>query len=399
MIRRFTKLLALGLAVAAMPVHAQSLEEREAEEARLRQAFKDGVAVVVEDLNRGSFDRFVDAIDKDDMLERIFGIRLIDPRAKRDFRDSMKEDDRFTGFIQSQFAMEGAEGIKARLLIVESRGDRGRAVVRYDMPYFQVNYHDYELRLDGKGRLVIVDWVDYYWGHRFSDRMGLTMIQRQPNKNAVRKLIDFPSVREQQVFQVIEVLKATRDRDFNRYFEIVDTLSEDLKRQRVVVKVGIDGTRQVRARRAQQRVLRMIDQYFPEDPLYSTALLDLYFPAREYQKAYDALIRLEDALDVENDGVMQARLSSAALVLGRAEDAIALAESSVTAEPDLELGWWAVLRSQVAARQYDQAVNALTKLEGDFGHSLGPDALGKDPSMQEFARSEQYRKWFEGRSS
>jgi hypothetical protein len=333
------------------------------------------------------------------MLERIFGIRLIDPRAKRDFRESMKEDERFAGFMQSQFAMEAAEGIKARLLIVESRGDRGRAVVRYDMPYFQVNYHDYDLRLDDKGRLVIVDWTDYYWGHRFSDRMGLTMIQRQPNKNAVRKLIDFPSVREQQVFQVIEVLKATRDRDFNRYFEVVDTLSADLKRQRVVVKVGIDGTRQARARRAQQRVLKMIDEYFPEDPLYSTALLDLYFPAREYQKAYDALIRLQDALDVENDGVMQARLSSAALVLGRAEDAIAFAESSVAAEPDLELGWWAVLRSQVAARQYDQAVNALTRLEGDFGHSLGPDALGKDPAMQEFARSEQYRQWFEGRSS
>lgn len=399
MFRRISQLLVLGLAIAAMPAHAQSLEEREAEEARLRQAFQDGVAGVVEDLNRGSFDRFVGAIDKDDMLERIFGIRLIDPRAKRDFRDSMKEDESFRGFIQSQFSMEAAEGIKARLLIVESRGDRGRAVVRYDMPFFQVNYHDYDLTLDDKGRLVIVDWTDYFWGHRFSDRMGLSMIQRQPNKNAVRKLIDFPSVREQQVFQVIEVLKATRDRDFNRYFEIVDTLSEDLKRQRVVVKVGIDGTRQARARRAQQRVLRMIDQYFPEDPLYSTALLDLYFPSREYQKAYDALIRLEDALDVDNDGVMQARLSSAALVLGRAEDAIAFAERSVAAEPGLELGWWAVLRSKVAARQYDQAVDALTKLEGEFGHSLGPDALGKDPTMQEFARSEQYRQWFEGRSS
>ena len=393
-------LLLLGVYLLVGPVVAeQSLEEREAAEARMQQAFKDGVGLIVEDLNRGSFDRFVGSIDQEDMLERIFGLRLIDPRIKRDFRDNMKERGRFAGFIESSFAMESSDGLKARLLLVESRADRGRAIVRYDMPHFQVNYHEYDLRLDDKDRVIIVDWNDYFWGHQFSDRQGLSMVQAQPNKNAVRKLIDFPNVREQQVFQVVEVLKATRDRDLKRYFEIVNGLSEELHRQRVVIKVGIDATREARSRRSQRQVLEWIDQYFPEDPLFSIALLDYYFPDRQYQKAYDALTRLRDTLDVDDDGVMNARLSSAALVLNQLEDSIAFATRSVTDEPGLELGWWAVLRSNVAARQYGEAVKALNELEGKFGHSLGPDALGKDPTMQEFARSAEYRDWLEGKQS
>lgn len=400
MIQRLSHAFLICVAVlAAAGAEAQSLEEREAAEARMQQAFRDGVAAIVDDLNRGSFDRFVAAIDKDDMLERIFGLRLIDPRIKRDFRDSMKEREAFAGFIESNFAMEAEDGVKARLLVVESRGDRGRAVVRYDLPYFQANYHEYDLRLDDDDRVIVVDWTDYFWGHRFSDRTGLSMVQAQPNKNAVRKLIDFPNVREQQVFQVVEVLKATRDRNLDRYFEIVNGLDEDLRRQRVVIKVGIDGTRQARRRRAQQQVLRWIDQYFPQDPLYSIALLDYYFPARQYQQAHDALLRLRDALDIDNDAVMDARLSSATLVLNRLEDSIRYAERSVTEEPGLELGWWAVLRARVAAGQYEQAVDALDRLEDGFGHSLGPEALGKDPSMQEFARSEAYRQWFEAKST
>ena len=400
MLKPLSLLAVVGLAFATMPAQAQqSLEELEAAEAQKQQTFRNGMEAVVSGLNAGSFATFVSAIDKDDMVERIFGLRLIDPRIKRDFRDSMKERESFAGFIQSQFAMEAAEGIRAHLLMVESRGDRGRAVVRYDLPYFQVNYHEYDLRLDDKGRFFIVDWNDYYWGHQFTQRTGLSMIQAQPNKNAVRKLIDFPNVREVQVFQVVEALKATRDRDLNRYFEIVSQLDEDLLRQRVVLKTGLDTTREMRSRRNQQRMLQWLAEYYPDDPLYSIAFLDLYFPARKYQEAHDALVRLRDELDIDDDSVTNARLSSATLVLNQFDDAISYAERSVAEEPGLELGWWAVLRANVAAGQYDAAVDALDKLEAGFGHDLGPEALGKDPSMQEFARSDAYRQWFESKSS
>lgn len=397
---KILKLVTLAaLIVICFPVAAQDdRAQREADEARQQQAFIDGMTEMVDVLNVGSFDRLVRAVDQDDMLERIFGLRLIDQKIKRDFREDMQEPGRFESLLESYYQAEAKDGIRATLLTVESRGDRGRAVVRFDMAFFQVNYIEYDLRLDDKDRLVILDWTDYLWGHTYSDRMGLMMIQAQPNKNAARKLIDFPSVREQQVFQLMEVLKASRDYDFDRYFQIVDGLGPELRRQRVVMKVGLDATRLARKRRQQRKVLVAIHEHFPEDPLYAMALLDYYFPDGQYENAYDALLRLRDKLRID-DAVMNARLSSATLVMGQLENATEFATMAVSQEPELELGWWAVLRARVAGEQFADAVTALEKLASDFGHSLGPDELGKDPSMAAFVRSEEYRLWHEGKSS
>lgn len=371
-------------------------DDREKQEQARQQAFRDGMVAIVDDLNRGSFRKLVDAIDTDEMLEAIYGLRLIDQRMKRDFTEQMKQPEQFEGFIASQYQEEAAEGIRARLLLVDSRGERGRAVVRFDMPYFQANYIEYDLKLRPGNDLQVLDWTDYGWGHRFTDRMGLAMIARQPNPNAARKLVDFPSVQEAQVFQLMEVLKATRDYKFDRYWQIVESMDEQLKRQRVVWKLGLDTTRQARKRRDQRRVLESIDGYFPEDVLFALPLLDYYFPDRQYQKAYDALVRVRDKLGVD-DALTNARLSSALLVMDREDEALELAATATEQEPELELGWWSLFRAQVAAGEYAGAVTSLETLTGSFGHELEAETLAKDPELRGFAASEAFRDWQQGR--
>ena len=117
----------------------------------------------------------------------------------------MKESVKWSGFVKSLYDEEAEDGMRATLLLVESRGDRGRAVVRFDMSHFRANYHEYDLRLDAKGKVFIVDWNDYWWGHLFTEHMGLTMVQAKPNKNAACKLVDFSNVRQEQVFQIMEL--------------------------------------------------------------------------------------------------------------------------------------------------------------------------------------------------
>lgn len=379
--------------VATAAGQPQDIEAREQEEARLQKEFQADMAAIVADLNSGSFDRLVRAIDDSDMLERIFGLRLIDGRLKRDFREQMSDAEVFKRFIEGQYRDEAKDGMRARLLLVESRGDRGRAVVRFDLPFFQVNYLEYELRMEGRDQLRIVDWNNYLTGYSFSDDVGMSLVMRQPNKNAARKLIDFPGVREQQVFQAMEVMKAARDRNLDRFFQIYDGLDPDLKRQRFLLVAGLEATRNARKRRAQRRVLVEIARHHDDDPLLALSLLDYYFPDRQYDKALAALLRVRDRLRVEG-GVMSARLSSTRLVMGEIEDAVALAEKAVAAEPDLELGWWALLRAQVATGDYATAMPALKQLQSKFGHTLDPDALSKDPSLKKFARSAQYQDWF-----
>jgi tetratricopeptide (TPR) repeat protein len=366
--------------------------QQQAERER-QDVFRAGFQEIVADLNNNSFERFARAVDREDMLERIFGLRLIDPKVKKSFRESF--DDNLVNVLQSAFA--STEGnIRAAWLGFGSKGDRGKAIVRYDLPDFQFNYHEYELRLDGKGRVVIVDWIDYMDGEKFSDGVGVQLVAMNPGKPAVRKLLDFQGPTEQQTFQVTELLKASRDRQVDRYFDILDDLDETLRSQRVVVLMSVHLAKATGNRRKLRSALIDVDRYFPEEPLYSLMLLDYYFPSRKYEQAMDALLRLQSRLGVQ-DAAMSARLSAASLVLGNAEDALSYAEDAVQIEPGLELGWWSALRAGTAMHEYGTAVEALDQLEKTFGYTLGPEAFEKDPTMADLLLSTEYESWLESR--
>jgi len=392
----FMKIGVLAWLVCWLPAALAQDETREAQqqaELERQEIFRAGFQDIVTDLNDNSFERFAHAIDREDMLERIFGLRLIDPKIKNSFRESF--DGNLVGILQSAFA--STEGnIRAAWLGFGSKGDRGKAIVRYDLPDFQFNYHEYELLLDDKGRVVIVDWIDYMDGETFSDGVGLQLVAMNPGKPAVRKLLDFQGPTEQQTFQMTELLKASRDRQVDRYFDILGNLDDKLRSQRAVVLMSVHLTKATRNRRKLRTALIDVDKYFPEEPLYSLMLLDYYFPSRRYEQAMEALLRLQTRLAVQ-DSAMLARLSAASLVLGNSEDALSYAERSVQIEPGLELGWWSALRARTAMAQYAKAVEALDQLEETFGYTLGPEAFEKDPSMADLLLSREYETWLESR--
>jgi len=65
------------------------IDEREVLEREQQQAFRDGMSAIVGSLNSGSYALFTNAINKDEFLERIFGLRFIDGGIKRDLRKDM----------------------------------------------------------------------------------------------------------------------------------------------------------------------------------------------------------------------------------------------------------------------------------------------------------------------
>ncbi len=358
-----------------------------------QEAFRLGMREIVDELNTGSTDRFINAIDQDDLVDRIFGLRLIDQKVKRQFNDDLEF--RYENMIESAFG-QPKEEIKATLLGVESRGDRGRAVVRFDLPDFQFGYHEYELLLDAKNRVIIVDWIDFLQGDRFSDSIGTMLVRAAPSRPAIRKLVDYQNVSEADLFQFTELLKAARDRQAKRYIDIINGLDERLQRQRLVVLTSVQLMKQIRDRRLLRTALIYMAKYYPEEPLFSLMLLDYYFPARMYEDALQALERLHERLDV-GDAAMEARLSAAKLVMGNQEDADAHAERALSMEPGLELAWWSALRARAAVSDYTRAVEALTRLEEQFGHTLDPEALNRDPGLSALLASDEYNGWLAAR--
>jgi hypothetical protein len=386
-------LLAFLIVLLVVPALADDADDREELELARQQAFRSGFTTIVESLNLGTFDLFASSINHEEFVDRILGLRLINQKLQRSFRDDMRTQ--FIGLVESGFVVS-EDGVKATLLGVESRGDRGRAVVRFDLPDLQFGYHEYELMLDKKNRVIVVDWVDYLRGEGFTDGVGVSLVMALPNKQAVRKLIDYKNVKDSDLFQLTELLKAARDRRADRYIDIINGMTPDLQRQRIVVLTGVQLTKAIKSRRMMRTALMQMANHFPEEPLFSLMLLDYYVPSKMYEEAVAALRRTYKQFDFD-DAAMEARLSAIILVMGNSADASALADRAVELEPGLELAWWSALRARVALSNFAGAVEALQQLEQQHGHSLGPDALERDKSFSALLASNEYKAWVASR--
>ncbi|MDH3615312.1 MAG: hypothetical protein OEQ90_02450 [Gammaproteobacteria bacterium] len=375
------------LAVAAIftvvlgPVSA--LADVEADE--LRAQFES----IVQSLNNNSFEKFTRALVKKDMTARIYANRLIEPDVKKAFAGDFSTS--FEQMFVSSFPKSKNE-ILGTLIDFEFQGDEGRAVVRYAASGYRYSYHDYELRLDSRGRIVIVDWIDYYQGSRFSDEAGEALVMAMPSKAATRKLLDNKNLGDGEIFQVGELFKAVRDNKADRFFQIYDGLDEVLLKEEVIARLNLQLALLARDANRIENGVRMLVEMSPDDPLYSLRLIEYYIPSRQYEKAIDALARLQQRIGFE-DGATESLKASAALAMGNTDDAEKYALQATVVEPSLELGWWSLLRARTRAGNYAAATEALARLEDDFGHTLDPEKLGRDRFLKVLADKPEYLEW------
>ena len=380
----FVLLLMPGVAALADDAEDAALLEQERQE-----AFQTGFAIIIESLNLGTFELFTESVDRDNFFNLVFGLRLIDQELKKSFIERVQQQ--FDGVLRGGFR-DSKEGIRATVLGVESRGDRGRAVVRFDLPGLQFSYHEYELRLDDKNRVLIIDWVDYLQGEKFTDGLGISLVMRSPHRPAVRKLIDNPKVSDADLFQFTELLKAARDRNLERYVDIINDLSPELQRQRFTVLTSVQLAKMTKNRRMLRVALVQMAEHFPTEPLFSLMLLDYYVPSKMYAEAVAGLQAAYEKFGFD-DAAMEARLSSLTLEMDNAADASAFAERAIELEPNLELAWWSALRARVAVVNHAGAVAALQTLEQKHGHTLGHAELERDPKFAPLLRSDEFLAW------
>ncbi|MEM9688299.1 MAG: hypothetical protein AAF917_02365 [Pseudomonadota bacterium] len=391
------RIVVLALLIVGAPSLAQDYDADQLAEIERRKQFQASFEAILENLNQQSFVGFTRSIEADDFLERILGLRLIDRRIQqsvsRDFETSV-----LPALVKDAFADFKDGEVSVSLLDFRSSGPDGRAVIRLDLPNFQFNYWVLQLRYqDARERVIIVDWIDYLYSQQFTESYGEGLVAATPTRAAVRKLIT-QRLSDSEIFQLTELLKAARDREADRFTQIWESMGERVKRERVVVRLHAQLMRQLRKRRNLRVALVEISKYFPDEPLFSLPLLDYYFPSRQYDKAIEALLRLERQLGVE-DSAMKARLSAAKLAAGEVDEAEAYADEALAMQPGLELAWWSKLRVSVAASKTDDAINALTRLEDDFGHTLDGNAFSRDRAFRSFVATPEFKSWSEGRHS
>jgi len=389
-----TRYLAL---VAILLVQLATLSAAAAQSAD--EAMREQFDEVIDGLNNNTFSEFQDTINENALINRIFGTRVIDPDAKEAFAAG------FESSLQAMFVSsfprartEGEQGgeIIGTVISFQFQDGQGRAIVRYEGSGYRYSYHSYELTRTRSGKLVIVDWFDYYNASWFSEDAGNSLVRALPGPAAVKALMTMPNPSEGQLFQMGELLKAVRDQNPQRYFQIHDGLEEILQQEPYFVSLHFQYCRMLGDAGRMNQAVQALTDAFPGDPLYSLSLVEFYIERGLFEEAITELDRFEEALGMK-DGVSESFKATSAMALGDFERAQAFAQSATEVEPGLELSWWTLLRARTAAQNYAGATEALTQLEERFGHLLIPQKLRRDRFLKALINQQEYKAWREER--
>jgi len=336
----------------------------------------------LEGMDQKSFEMMQDYIDQTDLTNRILSHQSVQPDVEQTFRSD------FWNIIETGVASvlppEGSK-VKGELIQFEFDDGQGRACVRFAYPNHNFQFHRFELRHDRRGRLKISDWFDSNKGLTFSALMGEELLTAKPTKEATRRLlsIETPSI---------------RDHDAPRFFDIYNEFDDQLKKVPWIAKNAVFMAHDLKDIDRFARTLEIFADVFADDPDMALLLSDYYLIVQDYERALTALQRFEQHFAV-NEGALPAKSSAIALAAGKLEEAETFAVAATTNEPQVELGWWSLLRVRTAAKDYQGALVALTYLEDNFGHRLDARKLRRDKfrAFTKLASSQEFKDWRAGR--
>jgi tetratricopeptide (TPR) repeat protein len=377
---RKTTLFAL-LAFLAAPVSAAE------DDARALEQFQR----VIEGMNQHSFEMIKETIDQTDLTNRVLGSQTLQADVADGFRGnfwSVVESGVMGGLPPS-----GSE-VRAELISFAFEDGQGQACVRFSYPGYEYNFQVIDLRHDRRSRLKIVDWFDASRGQLFSAYLGEELLGIKPTKESTRKLLSISAPTDLQLFQATEILKAIRDRQAPRFFEIYDEFDEQLRREPLIAKHAVFSANLLKDSGRFVESLKIFVDVYADDPEYAFMLSDYYMIAQDYENAFNLLRRFEQNFAIE-EGALPAKLSALALAIGKADEAERFALMATTNEPTLELGWWSLLRARAGVENYQGALEPLQRLEDDFGHRLDESKLRRDKfrAFAGLAKSQEFKDW------
>lgn len=346
---------------------------------------------LLEGIDQKSFDMLSKYFDETDMTNRVLSHRDLSREVSEGFKDSFWEI--IEAAFMRGFPAQGSE-LNGELISFAFKDGLGKACIRYALPNYDYRYLLFDLRHDGRGRLKVTDMLDSNNGQLFSRVMNDDLLGVKPTPDGTRRLLTIKSPKDQQIFQVTEILKATRDAQPVRYFEIYDALDEQLKREPLIARRSLRMAFLVADRTRIQEAIDIFDEVFPDDTNSKLAISSFYIGVQDYVNSFKTLRRFQQSFSVK-DGALPAKLSALALANGDAEDAEKYALEATVNEPKLELGWWSLLRVRAGVENYDGAVEVLTELEDAFGHQLDEAKLRRDQyrAFAKLAASPQFKEW------
>ena len=366
--------------------------ERGEEPVAADQSFEARFESIVDQLNKGSKEEFIEDLDVDAILQRAFDGLDLDPGVRSRFANNVIRGKKN---IVSSFVRRTPEGSYTKLLKVRVNGDRATALVRYDLGRLGYGYHQYELVKDDAGNIRIVDWLDYTAGRTYSEMLRQSVVTYDPTESSVRGLVKSYDGNDKSYARLAELMQAVRDKDFSSYKRIEPSLDRSLRYSLFMHLLNCDIGKMSRDQNQYNNAYRKLENNFGDNPALALMLMNYRISKGDFDDLGDSLRQLQQAVGVRDAAVLLL-MSRAALGSRHTDDAAVLADEAISIEPQLESAYWAAINAHVLLQHYSFAVSTARSLEDQFDKSLERELFEKNGRYANFVKSPQYEQWQAG---
>ncbi len=356
------------------------------------QSFEARFESIVDQLNKGSKEEFIEDLDVDAILQRAFDGLDLDPGVRSRFANNVIRGKKN---IVSSFVRRTPEGSYTKLLKVRVNGDRATALVRYDLGRLGYGYHQYELVKDDAGNIRIVDWLDYTAGRTYSEMLRQSVVTYDPTDSSVRGLVKSYAGNDKSYARLAELMQAVRDKDFSSYKRIEPSLDRSLRYSLFMHLLNCDIGKMSRDQNQYNNAYRKLENNFGDNPALALMLMNYRISKGDFDDLGDSLRQLQQAFGVRDAAVLLL-MSRATLGSRHTDDAAVLADEAISIEPQLESAYWAAINAHVLLQHYSFAVSTARSLEDQFDQSLERELFEKNGRYANFVKSPQYEQWQAG---
>ncbi|MCC6738327.1 MAG: hypothetical protein IT452_04730 [Planctomycetia bacterium] len=308
-------------------------------------------------------------------------------KLKKDFTDGASSSS-----LGEQLCEQVSAGATFRFLRFHTVNGRTCALFRLINPEGGVNYHDYVLGKDGAG-VKADDLYVYLMGESISrifKREFLKAVaiesKRAGNlKGWEKDYVDAqPRIEEMQAAAGAGKWKKA----LKAYNEMPQTVREDklvmIQRVGIALKCGDE---------EYKAALDDWERLFPGDPSMDLMKIDSHAMKGELELSAAAAERL--AGTIGGDPFLDAMRSGLMMQAGKLEEAAALAAKAAKDEKGLKMPHFVLLQLSLKKKDHAATAAELTILEKECGVPIGD--LENEADFAEFVKSEEYKKWSEGR--
>lgn len=229
-----------------------------------------------------------------------------------------------------------------------------------------VNYHELELGKSPKDQQVrVVDIRIYASG----DLLSASLTQVFDQVALAKKLGRSPA----ELARAVEALNRARangdaEEVQRRFAELPAELRDSKPLRLAELMSGAD-----LEPAAYSAIMERYRQDFPGDPSIDMVAVDYFFLKKDLPRTLEAIETVDRR--VAGDPYLNVLRANAHLNVGQAAEAIVAARAAVTAEPNLEPGWWALVMAQLRRGDHDAVAETVATLNLRFKAGIASDTV------------------------